>query len=534
MSSRRFVLAALVTLTLGLAPALGLEPGGSFIDDDGSVHETNIEALHAASITNGCAFERFCPGTGVTRGQMAAFLDRSLDLPEAPPAPFTDTSAAFTAEIDRIYAAGITAGCGPTTYCPDRIVTRGEMAAFLARALDLPDAPTAPFNDVGSSPFSDEIDRLFAAGITSGCATDRYCPDDPVTRAQMATFLVRGLNLTPIPVTPRVLPAAGNPAGTSAIPSGAGLADVSVPTTVIGTGDPSGCTSSAVVAAVAVGGIVTFDCGPEPVTIEMTATARVFNDSAPDVVIDGGGLVTLSGMGERRVLYMNTCDPSLVWTTSHCNNQDHPRLVLQNLTFIDGDATGESIDGGGGGAVFVRGGRVRIVNSRFFRNACDPVGPDVGGGAVRVLSQYNGAPVYVVNSTFGGAAGLGNSCSNGGATSSIGVSWHMINSLFSHNSAVGRGANPARSGTPGGGNGGSIYLDGNQMSLRLDGSFVGDSVANEGGGAIFFVSNNRTGTLSIVDSALRANPSLGFETSGYPGIFVLAAVPPTIIRSTLE
>ena len=144
---------------------------------------------------------------------------------------------------------------------------------------------------------------------------------------------------------------------------------------------------------------------------------------------------------------MNTCDQSLVWTTSHCNNQDHPRLVLQNLTFVDGNATGETVDGGGGGAIFVRGGRVRIVNSRFFRNICDPVGPDVSGGALRVLSQHNGAPVYVVGSTFGGAAGLGNSCSNGGATSSIGVSWHMINSLFSHNTAVGRGANPARAGT---------------------------------------------------------------------------------------
>ena len=254
--------------------------------------------------------------------------------------------------------------------------------------------------------------------------------------------------------------------------------------------------------------MITFDCGPD--------TAKVFNDAAPEVVIDGGGLVTLSGMGERRILYMNTCDPSLVWTTPRCDNQDHPRLVLQNLTFIDGNATGETIDGGGGGAVFVRGGRVRVVNSRFFSNRCDPTGPDVGGGALRVLSQYQGLPVFVINSTFGGRSGLGNVCSNGGGTSSIGVSWVIINSLFSHNAAIGVGANPARSGTPGGGNGGGIYLDGNTMTLQL------------------VVSNDRTGTMSITDSALRANPSLGFETRGLPGIFVLAASPPTIVNSIIE
>ena len=72
------------------------------------------------------------------------------------------------------------------------------------------------------------------------------------------------------------------------------------------------------------------------------------------------------------------------------------------------------------------------------------------------------------------------------------------------------------------------------MTLRVEGSLVSDSVANEGGGAIFFVSNNRTGMLTIIDSSLRANPSLGFETPGYPGIFVLSAGPPSIIRSTLE
>ncbi len=531
MSRGKITLVVLVMVAA--LPAAALAPGGTFIDDDGNPHEPNIEALVGAGITNGCEPDRFCPAAPVTRGQMAAFIDRALGLPDAAPAPFTDTGETFTTEIDRLYAAGITAGCAATRYCPDEIVLRGQMAAFIDRALGLPDAAPAPFTDTGET-FTTEIDRIYAAGVTAGCAATRYCPDDPVTRAQMATFLTRALGLDPVPVEPRPLPPAGNPAGTAPVPAAAGPVDTSDPTTVVGTGTAASCTSDAVVDAVATGGIITFDCGPDPVTIQMTATARVFNDADPDVVLDGGGLVTLSGMGERRILYMNTCDQSLVWITSHCQNQDRPRLVIQNLTFIDGDSTGETIDGGGGGAVFVRGGRVRVVNSRFFSNRCEAAGPDVGGGALRVLSQHEGQPVYVVNSTFGGRADLANVCSNGGATSSIGVSWVMLNSVFSHNAAVGIGANPQRSGTPGGGNGGGIYLDGNQMTLTVQSTVMENNTANEGGGAIFFVSNNRTGTMSIIDSTLRSNPSLGFETSGYPGIFVLAAAPPTVIGSTIE
>ena len=90
---------------------------------------------------------------------------------------------------------------------------------------------------------------------------------------------------------------------------------------------------------------------------------------------------------------MNTCDPAQVWTTSHCQNQDHPQLTVQNLTFINGNSQGEQTYDGGG-AVWVRGGRFKIVNSRFFNNVCAGTGPDVGGAAVRVFSQYQGQPVY--------------------------------------------------------------------------------------------------------------------------------------------
>jgi hypothetical protein len=282
-----------------------------------------------------------------------------------------------------------------------------------------------------------------------------------------------------------------------------------------------------VIDAVAGGGTIVFDCGPDPVTITLDRTARVFNDTGPEIVIDGGGLVTLSGGGAVRILYMNTCDPDQVWTTSHCDDQDHPRLTVQNLTLVDGNATGE--DPGGGGAIFARGGRLKVVSSRFFHNTCDASGPDVGGAAIRAFDQSGDLPLYVVNSTFGGSEQLGNWCANGGGISSIGVSYTVINSSFSHNSAVGQGASSGE-----GGNGGGIYNDGNTFTLTVCGTQMEDNSAREGGGAIFFVSNDLSGSLVIRDSILRGNPSAGFETAGYPGIFVLAAGPPDVEGSTIE
>ena len=205
---------------------------------------------------------------------------------------------------------------------------------------------------------------------------------------------------------------------------------------------------------------------------------------------------------------------------------------MQNLGFIDGNSTGMNPDGGG--AIWARGGRLKVVNSRFFRNQCDATGPDVGGAAIRAFSQSRNLPVYVVGSTFGGRADLGNVCSNGGAFSSIGVSYSIINSRFTHNRAIGQGANPARAGTPGGGSGGAIYNDGNAFHLQLCGNEVNNNTANEGGGAIFFVSNDRSGTLEIASSVLSANPSARFETAGYPGIFYLGNGAPQITASALD
>jgi hypothetical protein len=300
------------------------------------------------------------------------------------------------------------------------------------------------------------------------------------------------------------------------------------PTRVVGHGTPASCTSARVVAAVRAGGIIHFACGSAPVTIQLRATLKVMNTS-PRVVIDGGGRVTLSGAGRRRILYMDTCDPAQIWTTSHCQDQAAPQLIIENLDLSDGDSTGQDFDGGGGGAVFVRGGRLRLINDTFSRDRCERDGADLGGGAVRVLSQYDNRPVVVDHSTF-----TDDACSNGGALSSIGVSWTVLDSTFSDDRAVGTGANPARAGTPGGGSGGAIYNDGDAMTLSIDGSQFEHNHANEGGGAIFFVSDDRTGTLAIHHSTLTQNPNLGFQTAGLPGIFFLGARPPTIVASTLR
>ncbi|WP_434041633.1 MULTISPECIES: hypothetical protein [Sorangium] len=326
-------------------------------------------------------------------------------------------------------------------------------------------------------------------------------------------------------------PAAGNPDGRCAVPAEAQAADTSSPTTVIGDGTPESCTSAAVVAAVAGGGIITFDCGPDPITITLEETAKIFNDTGPEIVIDGGGRVTLSGGGQRRILYMNTCDEAQVWTTPNCDNQDHPRLTVQNLTFIEGDSTDE--DDEGGGAIFAQGGRLKVVNARFFNNACDPTGPDVGGAGIRAFMQYNGLPLHVVNSTFGGAEGYGNACANGGGISSIGVSWTVINSLFSHNRALGNGGNPAEAGTPGGGSGGAIYNDGNTMTLTLCGTRIERNEVNAHGSAIFFVSNDHSGSIVIDRSVITGNLG-GSWYPTYPQISNHDDTPITVTDSTIE
>lgn len=172
---------------------------GTFRDvSSASVHRRNIEKLAASGITKGCGTDRFCPEDPVTRQQMASFLTRALDLAPAGDPGFTDVAASNVhgADIASLAAAGITKGCGDDRFCPTDAVTREQMASFLVRALGLPAATTGGFSDVAPGDVhAGTIAALAAAGITKGCSDDRFCPTDPVTREQMASFLVRALDL---------------------------------------------------------------------------------------------------------------------------------------------------------------------------------------------------------------------------------------------------------------------------------------------------------------------------------------------------
>ena len=176
----------------------------SFVDDDDSVFASDIEWMAAAGITRGCnppANTMYCPQQTVTRGQMAAFLHRALETlvaPKGDPIDFTDDDdSAFVADIAWLSATGITKGCSATEFCSHGDVSRGQMAAFLVRALGYMDDGLGDlFVDDDTSLFETDIDRLAMAGVTRGCnppVNDRFCPSGVVTRSQMAAFLHRAL-----------------------------------------------------------------------------------------------------------------------------------------------------------------------------------------------------------------------------------------------------------------------------------------------------------------------------------------------------
>jgi hypothetical protein len=210
-------LRALTMIALGVLLAAGpgvalaadgasLPPGGTFLDDDGLPEEGYIEAAVAAGITTGCnppSNDRFCPDRTLTRAEMATMLVRALDLPASSLDAFTDDgNSVHEASINALAAAGITRGCDPphnTMFCPDDPVDRGQVAAFLVRALGLTEGGDIDhFTDDDESVFEHDINLIAGAGVTSGCGTAAYCPRDPLPRRQMAVFLARALGLTPM------------------------------------------------------------------------------------------------------------------------------------------------------------------------------------------------------------------------------------------------------------------------------------------------------------------------------------------------
>ncbi len=180
------------------AASMSRAPGYSgvplFSDIAGSSFKDSIMWLAQAGITGGCGGGRFCPNAPVTRQQMASFLARGLQLPAASTDYFSDDDASpHQADINRLAASGITGGCAAGRFCPTDTVTREQMASFLARGLTLPGSATDFFDDDAASRHQLDINRLAASGVTGGCGIRRFCPASTVTRGQMAAFLHRAL-----------------------------------------------------------------------------------------------------------------------------------------------------------------------------------------------------------------------------------------------------------------------------------------------------------------------------------------------------
>ena len=170
-----------------------------------------IESIYSAGITGGCSTNplKYCPSNSVTRSQMAIFLLRGIHGASYTPPPasgtvFGDISASSfgAAWIEQFVAEGITAGCGGGNYCPSNPVTRSQMAIFLLRAkygssYSPPPASGTVFGDVPANGFAAAwIEKLVADGITAGCGGGNYCPNSPVSRSQMAIFIQRTFNLS--------------------------------------------------------------------------------------------------------------------------------------------------------------------------------------------------------------------------------------------------------------------------------------------------------------------------------------------------
>ncbi len=182
-----------------IAPTVPPPPGFWFSDDDGSRHEGAIEALAAARIASGCGRHLYCPAEETTRGQFASLLARAFpDLVPDYTGDFfgDDNGSVHEADINRLAAVEIAAGCGPSRFCPDDPIRRDQAATLLARALPgLAPPERDHFSDDDGSIHEIAVNAMAENGILAGCGPSRFCPDDPIRRDQAATLLARVLNL---------------------------------------------------------------------------------------------------------------------------------------------------------------------------------------------------------------------------------------------------------------------------------------------------------------------------------------------------
>jgi hypothetical protein len=201
---RRFAAVALATAVLVPTSASAVSAAYVDVPDDGT-HAVNIDKIAAAGITAGYSDGTFRPDVSVTRAQMATFLVRALGLTPIDGTRFGDTAGdVHERSINAVAEAGITLGDQQGNFQPAQPVTRAQMATFLVRALDLPSGAPAAFSDIAGNTHADNIQRLVHATITTGYSDGTFRPNVAVSRAQMATFLSRALDLPapPPPIDP--------------------------------------------------------------------------------------------------------------------------------------------------------------------------------------------------------------------------------------------------------------------------------------------------------------------------------------------
>jgi hypothetical protein len=183
----------ITTLPSSQLSRIGFAP---FDDDDGRVHEYATVWTHAAGIAQGVSDTRFAPTRSVTRGQMASFIYRTYDIPASSNDNFRDVDPdqVHGDAINALADAGVAQGYEDGRFRPSESVTRAQMASFLARAAGLAEvAPDGRFADVRSGTHAGNIHAIADEGITRGCRSGYYCPDDPVAREQMTSFLYRAV-----------------------------------------------------------------------------------------------------------------------------------------------------------------------------------------------------------------------------------------------------------------------------------------------------------------------------------------------------
>ncbi len=291
-------------------------------------------------------------------------------------------------------------------------------------------------------------------------------------------------------------PPPGSPgSGLTTCTSPVAPADVSHPTTVVGTGTAASCTEASFAAALSAGGTITFDCGTEPVTIPMTRQHLVTRNT----VIDGGGLIALDGGNAHGILAIRTY-----------YNVTSPALTVQNITLSHGYTTDVANTTGldsGGAAIFRLGGSLTVINATFDNNHGPKTGQDVAGGAI--YSIGNG-PTTIAGSLF-----TGNSASNGGAIGNLGNDFTLVNSRLAGNRATGTGGNPGH-----GGNGGGVSIDGKGTTIAFCGDRIVSDTGDAFGGGIFRVAYVGTEPTIIDRTSLDSNVIAPSSSSAAGGLYL--------------